>query len=408
MRRVALAPAYALALWTASATGYLLVLTGLAARSRGAGAPVVPDGEPLRTVVLVPAHEEEAGLPATLAALRRQAFPFEPVVIADNCSDATAEVARQAGATVWERFHDDRGKGQALAWALERLDRERPETEAVIVVDADCLPGPGLFAALDGALRGGAQAAQAIYDVANPESSPTAALRWAAFALKHRLRPRGRAALGLSAGLYGTGMAFRAELLRAQPWRAFSISEDVEYHAQLARAGVRVAFVDGAWVTSAMPTSDEAAHRQQLRWESGNARMARELGAPLVAAGLRRRDANLVVHGLELALPPQTLLVPGCLASLVVGGVARSRPLATIAAATAAGQVVYVFAGLRLVGAPKAVYRALPAVPRLAARKLAIFGRVARGRGTLEWLRTDRESDVVAPDALQAGGIGVA
>jgi hypothetical protein len=245
-------------------------------------------------------------------------------------------------------------------------------------------------------LRGGAPAAQAVYDVANPDASPLAALRWGAFALKHRVRPRAHASLGLSAGLFGTGMAFRADVLRELPWHSFSIAEDVEYHLALAEAGHRVAFVGDSRVQSAMPTTTATAHAQQLRWESGNARLARR-AVPLAILGLRRRDANLTLAGLELLLPPQTLLGPANLFCLVAAGLLRSRPLALAAVGTTAGQAVYVVAGLRVAGAPPSVYRALRSAPSLAASKLAIFSRIARGRGTDEWLRTDREAAVPQP-----------
>jgi hypothetical protein len=400
MRRVALFPLAALQLWIGASTAYLLALLGLAAGRKAPAPGPSPAGHPLMTVVLIAAHDEEASLPSTLRALAAQDFPVgrrEFIVLADNCTDATAAVALEGGATVWERVHDDRGKGQVLAWALERLWRERPETEAVVLVDADCLPAPNLLSALDRALRAGAPAAQASYDVANPAASPLSGLRWAAFALKHRVRPRGRAALGLSAGLFGTGMAFRAEVLRLHPWRSFSIAEDIEYHLELASAGMRVAYVGNSCVESAMPTTAASAHGQQLRWESGNARLAREYGPRLALAGLRRRDANLALAGLELLLPPQTLLGPANALCLGAAALLRSRPLAVAAAGSSAGQVAYVLAGLRVAGAQPAVYQALRSAPSLAAHKLRIFGRIAGGRGTDQWLRTEREpaADVV-------------
>lgn len=391
-----LIPAALAQTWVAASTAYLLGLLGLAAARRTPAACESP-GEPLRTVVLIPAHDEEAGLPATVRALRAQGFPAELIVIADNCADATAEVARAAGADVWERVHDDRGKGQALAWGLERLWRERPATEAVLIVDADCLPGPNFLIELEGALRRGAEAAQAVYDVGNPGASATAGLRWAGFALRHRVRPRGRAALGLSAGLFGTGMGFRAHLLRELPWRAFSIAEDLEYHVLLAQRGVRVAYVERAHLTSAMPTTDAAAHHQQMRWESGNTRLAGEHAAALLRSGLARRDANLLVTGAELLLPPQSLLVPVSAACLAAGALTRSRGLLLATVGIAAGQALYVLGGLRLAGAPPEVYRALAAAPRLVASKLPIFASIAGGGGATEWRRTKREPVVTQP-----------
>ncbi|MBE2317961.1 glycosyltransferase [Solirubrobacter sp. CPCC 204708] len=403
MRRAALAPFVGLEAWVAATTGYLLGLLGIAA-VRGLEDAAPPEGEPLKVVVIVPAHDEQHGLPATLGYLAEQDYPaerLEVIVIADNCTDATATAGRDAGVEVWERTDDDRGKGQVLAWAIERVWEQRPDTEAIAIVDADCRPLPDLISALERPLRGGAPAAQAIYDVLNAEASPTAALRWAAFALKHRVRPRGRVALGLSAGLFGTGMAFRADLLKALPWDAFSVAEDIQYHLHLAEFGARVAYVHDSMIRSAMPTTGDKGHRQQLRWESGNARLAREYAPRLIASGLRRRDANLTLAGVELVLLPQSLLGPLNVVCLLAAGVLRSRRLALMAVATTAGQAFYVLAGLRLVDAPPNVFRALLSAPRLVADKLGIFARIARGRGTNQWLRTDREPVTEPPVAVE-------
>lgn len=381
--------------WLSASTAYLLALVGLAARgdARGRGAPA---GEPLRTVVLVPAHDEAAGIAPTVAALRAQAYPagrFEVIVVADNCRDATAAQARTVGATVWER--DDpsaRGKGHALAWALERLWRERAATEAVAIVDADCRASANLLAAFDAELRSGAAAVQAAYDVANPQASSASALRWAGFALMHRVRPRGRRRLGLSADLFGTGMAFRAELLRAHPWRSFGVTEDAEYHLELVRAGVPVAFAASASVESRMPTSAAGARDQQLRWETGNAGLARRTVGPLARAGVRRGDKHLLHAALEQLVPPQTVLLAANGATLL-GALALRRPaLIGAASSTIAGQALYVMGGLRVVGAPPTVYRALGDAPALVARKLPLFARIAAGRGATAWKRTVREA----------------
>src|SRR5205814_8518557 len=120
-------------------------------------------------------------------------------------------------------------------------------------------------------LAAGAAAGQADYVVANPGASWAAALRFAAFRLINTVRPAGRERLGLSAGLLGTGMAFRRDLLRRLPWDAFSVAEDQEYHARLVLAGERVAFAREASVSSAMPAGLRAARTQQERWEGGKA-----------------------------------------------------------------------------------------------------------------------------------------
>ena len=381
-----------LAGWLGAGTAYLVaLLAAAAARPRGR-----PDltGEPgLRFVVLVPAHDEEGTIGPTAASLVAQDHPaFEVVVVADNCTDATAEEARVAGATVWERDAPDaRGKGQALAWALERVFAERPQTGAVAFVDADCLAEPGLLRALDARLRSGVEGVQADYVVSNPEESRESALRYAGFALINSVRPRGKAALGLSAGLYGSGMAFTAGLLHRHPWSAFSIVEDAEYHLRLVQAGERVAFAPETSVASRMPTSAAASASQQSRWESGKVAMVRDWTPKLVARGLRERNVELVHAGAEQLVPPQSLLAAGNAVLIAGGALLRRRGVLATGVFGVLGQAVYVLGGLRLVGAPPAVFAALAAAPRLVLGKVVLYARILRGKGAQGWVRTGRD-----------------
>ena len=173
------------------------------------------------------------------------------IVIADNCADDTAAQAASAGAAVWERdAPESPGKRQALAWAIERVWRELPQTDAVVIVDADCAASPNLCSTIAAEIARGRHAVQVPYEVSNPSESPTAGLRAAGFALKHVIRARGRARLGLSCNLFGTGMGFSATLLRRVPW-PHSVTEDTELFVRLTRAGYRVAYADRACVTSA-------------------------------------------------------------------------------------------------------------------------------------------------------------
>ncbi len=390
----------------AAGTAYLLGLAALAAGD-GDDNDDPPPGTPLHFTVLVPAHDEESGIGPALERLRAQSYPtdrFEVVVIADNCTDATADRSRAIGVTVWERHApDDRGKGQALAWAIARLQAADSSGDAVAVVDADCLASANLLSAFDAQLRNGARAVQAVYDVANPEASPAAALRWAGFALMHRVRPRGRRRLGLSSDLFGTGMAFRTELLREIPWTSFSVTEDAEYHLRLVEAGERVAFAPTARVESPMPTTHAQATEQQMRWESGNATLLRRTFPRLLAAGVRERDADRLHAALEQLVPPQTALVGANAVMLAAAAALRQRRAVAFGGAVLCGQVAYVLLGLRVARAPVTVYRALAHTPRLILAKLPLFARISTGGATSTWMPTQRDGS--APLPREASGV---
>jgi Glycosyltransferase like family 2 len=378
--------------------GYLLGLLGAALKGRRGSAPRPNVPGQLRFAVVVPAHDEEAFVGETLASLIGVDYPrayVESIVIADNCSDRTAEVAAHAGATVWAR-RGGGGKGAALAWAFARLAVERPDVEAVVVVDADCTVAPNLLSAMEARIRAGASAVQAPYEVANPTASSTSALRYASFALINVVRPFGKATLGLSAGLLGTGMAFSRELLAALPWTACSLVEDQEYHLNLVAAGERVAFAPETWVRSPMPTSLLGSKNQQLRWEAGRGRLIRSWTPRLLGAGLRSRDPVRLHAALEPFVPPQSFLLAANAAS---AGIALSGSRATrrVGLANLAAQAVFVTGGLALTRAPAAVWRALLCAPMLALWKLALVGRLWLGGQPTAWVRTTREPKLSQP-----------
>jgi GT2 family glycosyltransferase len=369
----------------AAVNGYLLGLLGAATRARAAPAPATPR---LRFAVVIPARDEETTIGATLTALTGLEHTrelVEVIVVADHCSDGTATVAARAGATVWERDDGGGGKGGALAWAFARL----PSVDAVVVVDADCIVTPNLLSAVEARMHAGASVVQVAYLAGNPEASAVAALRYASFALVNLVRPLGKARLGLSAGLLGTGMAFRHDLLRRHPWAARSLAEDQEQHLRLVAAGERVVFAPEARVVSAMPTTLRRSSSQQLRWDAGRAGLIRTWSPRLLRAGLRRRDAAQLHAAFEPLVPPQSLLLAANLAAALLAR--RAGPAAArVAAGNLAVQAAFVAGGLMLVRAPTSVWRSLAVAPALVVWKLALLARLWAGRGPTRWVRTPR------------------
>src|SRR5262249_32852895 len=135
--------------------------------------------------ILIPAHNEETILHKLLESLSELAYPeelYSVYVIADNCTDNTAELARQfAGVQAYERFNQEkRGKGYALNWMLQQLEESQQVYDAYIVLDADSVVVPGFLRAFAKELGRGAKALQACNTVLNVTDSPSTALRWVA------------------------------------------------------------------------------------------------------------------------------------------------------------------------------------------------------------------------------------
>ncbi|MET0553685.1 MAG: glycosyltransferase [Vicinamibacteria bacterium] len=374
------------ALLAATAPGSLELLVLSAAGLLPARRP--PAGR-ARIVAVVPAHDEEAGVARTVTSLAASgaALPgFEVVVVADNCADATAARARAAGARVLERTDlERRGKGHALGFAFDAL---LPEGwDGFLVVDADSVADPGLVPAVAAWLAAGADAVQARYVVLNPDSAPRTRLMAVALMAFNVLRPRGRARLGLSCGIFGNGFAVGRATVEAVPYDAHSIVEDLEYHLRLVRAGRRVRFADEAVVRGEMPVGEAAAASQRARWEGGRLRMAGAV--PGLLAGAFRRPA-LLEPLLDLLTPPL-----GLQAALLVLAVAVPwRPGRIAAAAGLAVLAFHVAAAVRVGGGGRAELRALAQAPRYVLWKVLRAGRIVRAaRPGAEWVRTARDGE---------------
>lgn len=377
-----------------AATGYLGILALLARRSP---APP-PAGRAVQMAVVVPAHDEEAGIEETvrsLLAVDSQREAFEVVVVADNCGDRTAEVARAAGARVLERRDPERrGKGHALHFAFEQLLAEGT-TEAVVVVDADTIVTPNLLEALAARLARGASALQVHYAVRNASESWRTRLLTIAFEAFHGVRSRARERLGLSCGLRGNGMAFTTGLLREVPHDAFSIVEDLEYGIRLAYAGHRVQYVADATVYGQMPATSASARSQRQRWEVGRQGIARAHAPRLLRRAWRERSPLLLDLALDLLVPPVSTLALACAVGLgaCALAIAAGAPLGIapwLWGLSAAGLGAYVLRGWALSGlGPRGLLDLMAAPAYLAWRLLLRRDRGAARAG--EWVRTDRD-----------------
>lgn len=389
---------------------FLLFLLCAALTARRSVPPVMP-GRPLALAVIVPAHDEELVLAGTLDSLGKQNYPvecYEVVVVADNCADTTAALARSYGVTVLERTHaQERGKGYALNHAVIHLLSRPSPPEGFVIVDADTWVAPDFLTRMSARLQSGGGANggaawQGRYGVLNFGESWRAGLMAAAFDLVNHVKPLGREALNLSVGLKGNGMAFTRAVAAAQPWPGGSLTEDLDYSLELARRlGLRVGYAHEARVLAQMPTDAAQAGSQRSRWERGRLKMVRERALPLLWEGLRDRNRLLLDMGLDLLVPPLAELGALTLAwfSLVLLGTATHllpHPAVWLvsAALTGAGLLVYILGGLRVAGAPPEAFAALLRAPFYVVWKFALalsgLARKRRGAGADEWVRTER------------------
>ncbi|HEY4014160.1 MAG TPA: glycosyltransferase family 2 protein [Polyangiaceae bacterium] len=380
-------------------TGYLFTLTVMSRRD----APEPPPEPRLRFDIVVPAHNEEKNIASTVRSLLATDYPPEMrrvIVVADNCSDATAERARAAGATAIERKDPSRrGKGYALAFAFEHILREGV-ADAVVVVDADSEVSPNFLRAFAGRFQAGAPAVQARYGVRNREASWRTRLMAIGLGAFHDLRSLGRERLGVSCGLRGNGMGFTRALLRDVPHDAFSIVEDVEYGIRLGRLGHRVWYVDEAEVLGEMVATEAESRSQRSRWEGGRWQLARKHGPKLLLDALRERKPLLLDLAMDMLVPPLSYIALAAAAGTAVTAAAVVLGLAHPVVLVPWGMSVvfvgaYVARGTVLSGAGWRGFVDLAAAPVYVTWKVALAARGSKKKSAPqgEWVRTARTGE---------------
>ncbi len=226
-----------------------------------------------RFAVLVPAHNESVVLGYLLDSLKQQDYPkeaYQVFVIADNCQDDTAAIAEQKGAVALRRFNEERiGKPHAIEWALDQLLILNYQYDAVVIFDADNLVSPNFLRLANDSLNSGAEVFQGSIETKNVDDSWVSISIYITYAAANRIYQKGRYLMGLGATLCGTGMGFSKRILSQLGWNQTSLTEDREFTLKLLLGGVKVAWMEEAFIYDEKPIAPKQAVRQQSRWASG-------------------------------------------------------------------------------------------------------------------------------------------
>ena len=348
--------------------------------------------------VVVPAHNEQAGIAETIDAILPQLESQDRlVVVADNCEDQTAAIAQSLGALVCERTDvERRGKGYAIRFALDSLLADPPQV--VVVIDADCLPQPDCIERISRASFASGHPIQAAYVMLPPEkASPGTLISAFAVIVKNYVRPRGLQRLRMPCLITGSGVAYPWDVLQQVPHPKSHIVEDMHYSVDLALAGFAPLPCMEAVVESKLPDAQDAARTQRTRWEHGHLSVILSQGPRLLLGAIRQRSLRLLVLWLELMVPPLSLLLFVLAAS---GGAFLLASL--LSAVWAPLGSVLVSVGVCLTGLTAAWWRfgrrALPPqmllqVPRYIFGKLSIYTKFLSSPEKA-WVRTARDPTV--------------
>lgn len=278
-------------------------------RSRSASNPTPsPDSRP-RIAVLIPAHNEAPAIAQTIASIQPQLHPTDrAIVIADNCTDDTAEIARQCGAIVLERENALlRGKGYALDFGLHYLEANPPEV--VVCVDADCIVAAGTIDRIVRLAVAENRPVQSAYIMETPDNPGVKdTISALAIRVKNRVRPRGLSQLGLPCLLTGSGMAFPWSVIRQISLASSATADDMQSALDLALAGTPPLFCPGTRVVGRLMSQD-AARSQRRRWEHGHLELLLTRVPQLIVVAAQQQRGDLLAIALDLCVPPLSLLV---------------------------------------------------------------------------------------------------
>jgi cellulose synthase/poly-beta-1,6-N-acetylglucosamine synthase-like glycosyltransferase len=347
-----------------------------------------------KITVLIPAHNEAQVIGETLRRLKSgPAKNCRVIVVAHNCTDDTAEIARRMGTeTVILNNSEEWGKGYALAGGVEHLQADPPDI--VVVVDADCILSDDAIEHLATVVSEAGLPVQSRYLIL-PKESTGMNQRISAFAitLANYVRPLGLQRMGCSCGLKGSGMAFPWPIIRKSNFGNGNLVEDLKLSIDLAGHGIPILFCPEAVTTSYFPTTTNAMMSQRIRWEHGHLQLIL-WGVPrLIWASLVRRSWGIFASALGLLIPPVTLIVyllGAALAITVLAQALGASPSFAIALLTAA---IVLFASILLVwwryGGDFLPLHGLWAIPLYVLQKFSIYLKLLFDRQT-RWVRTDR------------------
>lgn len=340
--------------------------------------------------VFIPAHNEKLTILRTIESLLKAAEyggDIEINVIADNCSDNTADIARQTSVNVLERTNKHlRGKGAALQWAMSTLADK--EYDYSLIVDADSIVNDTFFNALRISLNEDCcEVVQSRYEALANEHSSIKRLAMLGFNV---LRARGRMSLGGSAGIMGNGFIVSKAALNKVPFRANSIVEDLEYHMRLVESDVRVRFCDSARIYGEMPTDDAASDVQSSRWEGGRLGVLKAAWLPLLkksCAGVFKKQWHALDALLDLMLLPIGYMVIVLLAGLLFAYTQATALFGFVVIS------IYVL-GAAMCGKGLSELSVLKKLPFFLLKKLMrIPALIASSSTTTSWKRTPRDKE---------------
>lgn len=347
--------------------------------------------------VLLAAHNEEAVIGGTIDSILPQLSDRDRlIVIADNCSDLTASIARNFQATVLERKSQQKGKGYALDYGLQSIQED--PSDVIVILDADCRIEENYIESLAHLAMVSGRPVQPInllYRANQADLKST--ISELAFIVKNLVRPKGLARLGFPC-MVTMGTAFPWSVINKVSLASDNLVEDMQFGIDLAIAGEPPLFCADAKVTGVLPTKNRAATTQRTRWEHGHLSTLKSQVPRLIKEAWQQKRLDLIVIASDLSIPPLSFLVllwgmvamMGLAVTLVTGGL--SLPVWVIMAEGLLLLVSIMLAWVKF-GRKIIPFKSLASVPFYILWKIPIYLQFLI-KPEKRWIRTER--DVIA------------
>ncbi|MFR2535027.1 MAG: glycosyltransferase family 2 protein [Clostridia bacterium] len=262
--------------------------------------PIIEEKEN-RFMAIIPAHNEASVVANLIESLKKQNYPkelYDIYVIADNCTDNTAQIARQAGAIVYERFDEDKKtKGFAMQWFLDQKIKEDAPYDAFCVFDADNIVDVNFLKAMNKKLCQGEDVVQGYRDIKNPTDSWITAGYAIFYWTMNRFYHLARYNLGLSPLINGTGFMVKFDVVKPEGWNTHTLTEDIEFSLKRIIAGKKLGWATDAIVYDEQPVGFKQSWSQRSRWTVGHIQCMKEYTG-LLATAVKEKKTLMNFDGL--------------------------------------------------------------------------------------------------------------
>jgi len=254
-----------------------------------------------RFMAIIPAHNEETVIGNLVNSLRNQDYPkelYDIYVIADNCTDRTARIAKDAGAIVYERFDaQNKTKGHALQWFLQQKINEDAPYDAFCVFDADNIVDVNFIKNMNKKLCQGETVVQGYRDIKNPTDSWITAGYAIFYWTMNRFYHLARYNVGLSPLINGTGFMVKFDAIKPEGWNTKTLTEDIEFSLKRIIKGQKLGWATDAIVYDEQPVGFKQSWSQRSRWTVGHIQCIKNYTKDLIYA-IKEHKTLMNVDGL--------------------------------------------------------------------------------------------------------------